>query len=902
MPTSTHQQASDDEPHLQTRRQSSRAESSGLGSGDPRTTPRGEVWRKRSRGAVLLASALVLLVVLSLVGGRLWLRHAATSSLPKLDGNVALPGLSAPVLVRRDRLGTPHIQAATTDDLVLAQGFVTATDRLFQMDLLRRHAAGELAEIFGQRLVEHDRTERILSLDVAATRAVAALPADQLRQLERYAEGVNAAMEQAHDHLPIEFRVLRYRPRPWTPRDTLLVSLSMYQDLSTSFPTRLGREAVTAKLTPEMAADLYPTGSWRDHPAGQPPVDLSAPGPEMEEIPLDESQVKLRRPGSPNERPGSPNEGPERPSGPERRAPTFASTADLLSLRRLLSPEAVCDGCRKGSNNWVVSGAHTATGAPLLSNDMHLSLSAPDLWYSADLQAPTPAGEMHVAGVSLPGTPFIIVGHNAHISWGFTNLGAEVQDVALEHLRGGGAGAEFQTADGWRPVLHRQERIGVRGARDITVDVRSTAHDGMETPLISDLYPSEGRPISLRWTVYDPTTPTSPFLAVNLASNWEQFTEAFARFGGPSQNVVYADDGGHIGYHAAGRIPIRGSVTSPSALSPTTVDALDPAQIWVGYIPFGDLPKAFDPPRGLLATANARVTPDGYPFPITLDWPDPYRNERIWKLLSGRSGLSVGDMLKIETDVYSDLDLTIAHRLVYAIDHTAKPVSGRLREAADLLRSWNGEVAAGEAAPAIVVATRSALWQMVLTPKLGDTATLYTWGEKAFAQEAMVLHGPERWLPPGYSDWNDLLAGAVEKGMADAHAPKRLAAWRYGEDHPLRIEHPVFSQSALLSRLLGVPTGEVATHLSGDASTVKQIHPGGKSPGSALGPSERFTADMADLDRSTLNLTLGESGNPVSPWYMDQWPMWYGNRTADLPFSEGAVASATTHRLLLLPR
>ena len=895
MPTSTHQQAFDDEPHLETRGQGSGPESSDVTSGDPGTQPRGGAWRKRSRWAVWLASALVLLVVLSLVGGRLWLRHAASASLPTLDGNIVLPGLSAPVLVRRDRLGTPHIQAATMDDLLLAQGFVTATDRLFQMDLLRRHAAGELAEIFGQSLVQHDRTERILSLDVAASRAVAALPPDQMRQLERYAEGVNAAMEQAHDHLPIEFRVLRYTPRPWTARDTLLVSLSMYQDLSTSFPTRLAREAVTVKLTPEMAADLYPTGSWRDHPAGQPAVDLSAPGPEMEEIPLDESQVKLHCPDRLTE-------GSDKRAEPERRPGTFASTADLLSMRRLLSPEATCDGCRKGSNNWVVSGAHTATGAPLLSNDMHLSLSAPDVWYAADLQAPTRGGELHAAGVSLPGTPFIIVGHNAHISWGFTNLGAEVQDVALEHLRGQGAGTEFQTADGWSPVLHRPERIVVRGSRDITIDVRSTAHNGMETPLISDLYPSEQRPIALRWTVYDPTTPTSPFLAVNLASNWEQFGEAFASFGGPSQNVVYADDQGHIGYHAAGRIPIRGSVTSPSPLSPTIIDALDPAQTWSGYIPFGDLPQAFDPPGGVLATANARVTPDGYSFPITLDWPDPYRNERIWKLLSGRFGLTVADMLTVETDVYSDLDLTIAHRLVYAIDHTAKPVSRRVRDAADILRSWNGEVAAGEAAPAIVLTARTALWQMILTPKLGDAATLYTWGEKAFAQEEIVLHASERWLPPGYSDWNDLLAAAVDKGLADARAPKHLATWRYGEDHPLRIEHPVFSQSALLSHMLGVPTGEVATHLSGDAFTIKQIHPGQKSPGSALGPSERFTADMADLDRSTLNLTLGESGNPLSHWYLDQWPLWYGNRTANLPFSGDAVASATTHRLLLLPR
>jgi penicillin G amidase len=825
---------------------------------------------------VVLISLFILLSIVAFFAARHWTHQAMRDSLPQLDGTLSIAGLSAPVTVQRDAQGIPHIRAASLDDLIIAQGYVTAQDRLWQMDSLRRYVTGNMSEILGPSMVPHDRLQRTLEIRSAADRALAAFPPDQMRWLELYARGVNASMEAQRAHLPIEFRLLRYQPAPWTPRDTVAVGIVLFQDLTTSFPQKLNREALTAKLPPELVTDLYPVGSWRDHPPAQPPIDLTAPQENIPDIPLDESQTKLVRPT---------NQGP--------------STNDLLTLQQTLK-SPTCDGCRAGSNNWTVSGAHTASGKPLLSNDMHLAHSIPGIWYEADLQAPTSNGQdFHVVGVSLPGVPFIVVGHNDHIAWGFTNLGADVQEVYIEHLRGAGESAEYESPDGsWHRVLHQTETIHVRGGKDVTFDVPTTQHGNITTPIISGIFPTEKRTLSLGWTIYDPANISASLLYIDSAADWTSFTSAFSTFGGPAQNVVYADDQGHIGYHAVGKIPIRGSLIQPTPISPVPVDALDATQEWTSYIPFDQLPQSFDPPNGILATANARVTPDGYPFPITPNWADPYRNERIWKVLASSEHLTPADMLALQTDVYSELDHVLAQRFAYAIDHSTTK-DQRLHQAADILRNWNGNVDAEASAPAIVDAAREALWPLLLNPHFGPNpgtaAQLYTWGEKSYAEEQLIMHTPARWLPTNYANWDELLTDAVNKGLLEARAPFDLSKWQYGKVHPVDIEHPIFIQSPILQRILGLPIGTGIQPQSGDGSTVKQV-------GHTFGPSERFTTDLSDLDHSTLNLVLGQSGNPTSPWFLNQWPAWYKGTTYPLPFTKPAVDAATTHTLTLTPQ
>jgi penicillin amidase len=428
----------------------------------------------------------------------------------------------------------------------------------------------------------------------------------------------------------------------------------------------------------------------------------------------------------------------------------------------------------------------------------------------------------------------------------------------------------------------------------------------METPVISGLLAAksptgpatrESRTLALAWTIYDPENLTSPFFSIDSARDWPSLTAAFSTFGGPAQNMVYADDQGHIGYHSVGKIPLRGSIVQPSPLSPIPVAGPDPARQWTGYIPFDQLPQVFDPPSGILATANARITPDLYQFPVTLNWADPYRNERIWKVLGGAKDLTPETMLKLQTDVYSDLDYVLAQRLAYAIDHASPHTASdpkRLHQSADLLRNWNGNVDADSPAPAIVDAARAELWVMLLTPKLGEAAPLYTWGEKNFAEEQIILHAPARWLPSPNVKWDDILSAAVEKGLAATNAPQDLAHWTYGKTHVVDIEHPIFSLSPLIGSVLGVPTGTGPRPQSGDGTTVKQV-------GRAFGPSERLTVDFSNLDRTTLNLVLGQSGNPLSPWFMDQFPAWYNNTSQTLPYTPAALQSTTAHTLTLTP-
>jgi len=877
----------------------------------------------KRRGRRIFGTALVLLAVLTAAGwllGRVYFRRTMNQNLPKLDGAMTVYGLSAPVQVQRDARGVPHIQASSLNDLLFAQGFVTAQDRLFQMDLLRRHAAGQLAAVLGRSMLEHDRLQRTLQLRAAAERAVAALPPVQQHFLEVYAAGVNASMAAQHDHLPVEFRVIGYSPQPWTPRDSMLVELAMFQDLTTGFPEKLGREALAAHLPPDLMADLYPVGSWRDHPPGQPLPDVTAPQQEFKDIPLDESQSKLRPPAA-----GS------------------TSQADLMALQRTLALFRVrCDACVAGSNAWAIAGSHTASGKPMLSNDMHLSLQVPELWYEADLQAtlPSPLAPFHAAGVTLPGMPFVVAGHNDHVAWGFTNLGADVQDLYIEHTRGTASGAEYELPNGaWRAVRYQREIIQVRGSADVTLDVPLTRHGDVDTPIISSIFAGEARSISLAWTIYDPANVTVPFLGVNTASSGDDMVTALSTWGGPPQNLMYADDQGHIGYHAVGRIPIRGDVNNPSPLSAVPTDATTADAVsheWVGYIPYDQLPQAVDPADGILATANARVTPDGYRYPITLNWMAPYRTERIYKVLEASAGnadagqatsphpWTAADSLALQTDLFSELDQVIAQRLAYSIDHTTGPLKNdaSLRQAADLLRRWNGNVDANSPAAAIVNAASATFWPMLLIPKLapefatelangGDLSKLkdlpadttraanlwqmYEWGEKTAVEEELMTHAPERWLPAGYANWDDFLATVSQRGLKNFQAPRDLSTWSQGKAFPLNLAHPVFARSTIMQMLVAVPTGTGPRAESGDMTTVKQV-------GAAFGPSQRFTADLSDPDRTTLNLVLGQSGNPASPWYMDQFPDWLNGRTYPMPFSAAATQAATMHTLILNPR
>src|SRR5579864_5287116 len=807
---------------------------------------------------------LLLLVVIAGTLAFLWFYNGARSALPQLDGTISVAGLQAPVAVVRDTHGVPHITAAKLEDLFFAQGYVTAQDRLWQMDLTRRAVGGEMAEIFPastappqpvsrataavrprQTWVDYDKQQRTMRLRAIAERVTQQLSPRDRAFFEAYTKGVNAFIDEHSKKLPMEFTLLGYKPRPWTTADSLLIGIGMSQLLNPQYETEYWREKIAAKLSAELMADLYPPDSWHDHP------------------PASEAGIT--------------NDA----NAPAQSAPTKKPAKKISHLSPHSAPpephinDDSCEACLPGSNNWVISGAHTVSGKPLLSNDMHLPHRVPGVWYEVQLHS----GYFNVEGFSLPGLPFISVGHNQRIAWGFTNLNPDVQDLFIENFNPAG---EYQTPTGWQKPEIDHQVIHVKGKPDVAFDVTVTRHGPIITPLLH----GETRQISLGWLVYDPHAISVPLFDLDSAQNWDEFRKALSVFATPSQNVVYADIDGNIGYQPMGFVPIRaaGDGTVP-------VNGADGKHDWTGYLPFDKLPSLYNPPSGIIATANAKITPAGYPYELATQWYPPYRVERIYKLLKSDKKFSPADMLALQTDITSEYDRFFADKMVYAIDHSAK-ATDRTRKAADIMRGWDGRMLADSVAPTIEVRTRRYLWEMLLDPKLGNDADNYEWSEAAVALENIVANQPARWLPPGYANFNDVLTAAVEKTLKDA--PADLKTWKYGEVYPVSISHPVFNGLPILHGHMSV-AGPGTQPQSGGGYTVKQV-------GRGFGPSERMTVDFSNLDASTFNIVLGESGQPFSPHYTDHWDAWYNNKTFPLAFTDAGVQATKAHELRLEPK
>ena len=812
---------------------------------------------------------LLLIVILLASGVIAYAYFIARAALPQLDGSIKANGLAAAVKVTRDSHGVPAIEAATLDDLFFAQGYVTAQDRLWQMDVMRRFGSGELSEILGEDTLKIDREQRILGLRAAARKSLQMASTRDRSYFEAYARGVNAFIESHGNGLPLEFRILKYRPKPWQAEDSIVIANQMVKDLNYYYlPDVFAREKILAKLGPELTSDLYVNRSWHDRP----------PTVMREEI-NDHTNEQQNQ--------GDSDDDDDDDDSPDNAVTQQRGAAEIWAQH---APEAV-----NGSNDWVVSGAHTVTGKPLLSNDMHLGHQMPNLWYEAHLklvnrlvnQAGNPAGNLDVAGVTLPGMPYVIVGHNQRIAWGFTNVGPTVADAFIETFNGQGA---YQTPQGWQQPEHRAEVIHVKGKPDVTLDVKITRHG----PVITELIPGESRQIALRWTLYDGLH--MPFFDVDSAQNWEEFRKAFSQLDAPGQNVVYADVDGNIGYQTTGHIPIRAAGDGSLPVS-----GADDAHEWTGYIPFDKLPTIYNPASGVIATANGRITPDGYPNSISTEWEAPWRTERIYHVLESGRKFSATDMLALENDVHSENDLFAAERFVYAVDHASKP-SARARQAADLMRNWDGRMLSSSTAATIAVRSARELTRLLLEPRLGPApgggnqqeGTLnwktYSWEMRTVWLQNVILHQPRRWLPEKYPNYDELLAAAVEAAVNSPEAPKDLAAWHWGAVNAVDIEHPVLGKIPLLRRWSAPGVREQ----SGSGYTVKAVT-------RSHGPSERFTANLADLDQSTLNTVTGQGGNFLSPYYMDQWKAWYEGSTFTLPFTSQAVDASGAHRLVMEP-
>jgi penicillin amidase len=787
--------------------------------------------------------------------------------LPQLDGSAVVPGLQSQVTVERDNWGVPHIRASSVEDLAEAQGYVTAQDRLWQMDLLRRAARGQLSEVLGPATLKIDEDFRVLNFSRAAERDFGMMSPEVRRIVEAYTKGVNQFIEQHSTRLPIEFTLLNYKPQPWRPSDSLVIACYMYRTLTDTREEEIGRAIVTAKVGSELAKDLYSPEAAMDHfvvgdPKGGKDPHAAAHtdnDPDDDEDDMEpEDVLKASRETYP--------------------APAVARSPDLTSalgeeVRDWLEESQRQIRHSLGSNNWVVDGSHTATGRPLLANDMHLELTLPPIWYEVHLTAP----EWNVKGFALPGAPMIAVGHNDRIAWGFTNNGADVLDLYIETFNPANPD-EYRVNGAWKKADLYDEVIKVKGASDEHLRLVVTRHG----PVV---YQDGDKSYAMRWTVLEPGALCNFYNWLGKAQNWGEFRETMKGIWGPGQNVVYADVDGNIGYILGAHVPVRkkghGEVPVPG-----DTDGYE----WTGYIPFEQLPQVFNPESGLIVTANARVTGPNYKPYITDHWEEPYRTARIYDLLHDKRDLRPEDMLKIQADTFSYPHLFLAEQLVAAAK-VAPPKDERalrlIREAKD----WNGMA---DANSPVVSFLDEALFQaldLILEPHLGKDTEHYHWRSVAFLQRVLTER-PGRWLPADYKNYDELLSAAADLAVRRLEERTKDADsddWVWKRFNYLDMLHPL-AREGILKKLLSI-TNQPQSGTEWSPRAASRYH----------GPSERFVANPANWDESIILITGGESGQTGSEHYRDQFSYWFEGKPIYGPFSDAGEAKVRKHMLKLKP-
>ncbi|MEU1880605.1 penicillin acylase family protein [Streptosporangium sp. NPDC020072] len=816
---------------------------------------------------------------------------AVRASFPQVSGDLKVKGLTGKVTVYRDKTGVPHIYADSSEDLFLAQGYVHAQDRFFEMDFRRHVTAGRLSEMFGPSTLPEDKAIRTMGWRRIAERELPMLSEQTRRYLDAYARGVNSWMEQHEGALgkSLEYGLLRltnsgYQPEPWTPVDSVAWLKAMAWDLRSNLSDEIGRAVAASKLPRERVEQLWPGYPFGTH---RPIVTKGS----VTDHGFDQAQE-----------PRGASPGPEESADPTALTGAAATVAAVPSL--MGDPKG---GNGIGSNSWVVGGAHTASGKPLLANDPHLAPGMPSIWYQAGLHCRTKSERcsFDVTGFTFSGLPGVIIGHNDRVAWGFTNLGPDVADLYLERVKDD----SYLFMGEWRPLTTRAEKIEVAGGDPVTLTVRETLHG----PIISDVmgdakdalpgaaavFREPADAVALKWTALEPGRTADAIFDLNTARDWPSFRAAASKFEVPSQNMVYADVDGNIGYQAPGRIPVRtrGDGTWP-------VPGWTGEYSWQSTIPFQDLPSAYNPPEGYVVTANnAVVDPGRYPHMLTKDWAYGYRSQRILDRLEAeiaKGKVDVETMGAVQQDTGNGLAPFLVPRL------TALKVAGDPARALDLLRSWDGSQGV-DSAPA---AYFNAVWRHLLIETFNDDLPEVAWptgGDRWFEVVRVMLDRPEDpfWddtRTPQRETRDDMLRRAMALGYDELRRllGEDVKAWRWGEVHTLTLTSQTFGSSgiSLVERLFNrgpfpVPGNDDAVDAAGwDVQEGYEV---------SWLPSMRMVVDLADLDRSRwINLT-GASGHAFHANYWDQAPLWADGGTTPMLSREESVRKAAVDTLTLTP-
>ncbi len=803
-----------------------------------------------------LAALALLLAILAAGGGYGVLR----STVPSPSGALAVPGLSAPVEVVRDGEGVPHIFAASREDLFSAFGFVHAQDRLWQMELQRRAGQGRLSELFGERTFATDVFLRTLDLYGHAERSIKALPPEAQTMLEAYARGVNAYIERKTGLLeprqPPEFLLLGHAPEPWRPADSLVTVKMMALQLSTNLNHEMMRLALAAEgLNAAEIEDLMPASN------GETPPAL----PELAQLyPL------------------------QRSTAPRRQAAT-SPVDDLIS--------------GGASNNWVVSGARTKSGRPLLANDPHLRLGAPSVWYLAHLALERPGRpSVNVVGASLAGVPLVVLGRGDSIAWGFTNTGADVQDVFIERINPDNP-REYLTPDGWRPFAVEPMAIAVKDAGVRTVERRRTRHG----PVLPGSYRNletilgAGHVAALQWTALsdDDTTVAAGMFDPDL-HGVADYMERMRRYVVPMQSMVVADAAGHIGLIAPGRVPVRDPANAMGGRAP--VPGWDGRYDWKGYLAFEDLPRVVDPQAGAIGTANARIVGPDYPHFLTFDWDPAFRQQRVKELIVDRGGHDVASSRAAQADLLSPADVQLKPLLIAAARRAGGADAGVL----DRLAAWDATMRADLAEPLVYSAWVREVVRAVYGDDLGAAFVRY-FDTRALAL-TRLLEGratSRDWCDdratPSKETCDTVIGRALQAALADLdrrYGTDRTR-WRWGAAHFAYGEHRPLGMLPNIGAFFNVevpsPGGNYT--LNRGETDFREEPPFANRAGS----SYRAIYDFADLDRSLFIHTTGQSGNPFSPYYRSFAERWAKVEYIEIPTRREAIAKSAIGTWRLAP-
>jgi penicillin amidase len=831
----------------------------------------------------------IILILLVLAAGFLWVKISAPQSFPQINGDINIPGLDAPVRVYRDTMGIPNIYATSSHDLFLAQGFVHAQDRFWQMDFWRHIGSARLAEMFPSE-VKTDAFLRTLGWKQLAEQEYYLLDPELKSMLEVYSQGVNTFLStRSGTELSLEYGILKllnpsYKPEPWTPVNTLTWAKSMSWDLGGNMDEEIDRAILLKTLSADYVNELYPLYS-PDHPVIVPTIGenflQSQPNAIFADLNTPDSLLKT-------------------------------VSENIVHLDALLGPS----GADIGSNNWVVAGSLTNTGMPLLANDPHLSIQMPSIWYQIGLhcQPKNDACPYDVSGFSFAGVPGVVIGHNDRIAWGVTNVSPDVQDLYIEKINPDNPD-QYEYLGNWVDMVIRKENILVAGGDPVEVTIRSTVHG----PIISDSYAPlkqqvetpqdsftqksgvdfpEQYAISLSWTALEPSQLFNAIWGFDKAQNWDEFRTAARNFVVPAQNLVYADVEGNIGYQMPGNIPIRKSGDGRLPV-PGWTGEFD----WQGYIPFEELPYVFNPKSGYIASANNQVNPWDYPYLITTDWDRGFRAQRIVELITTAPGpIDIAYFQKIQGDNYDASAATLVPLLMKTDLGDTK-----LDEIRSILKDW-GYQDGMNSSPAALYA---AFWQKFLVNTFGDDLPT-----------DMQPAGSSRWFEvvrnmasqPDSHWWDsqltidrietreDILKLSFSQAVSDLQSThgKDPSKWRWGDLHTATFQNQTLGKSGITPIEMLFNRGPFNT--SGGPSIVNATGWNAtKSFEVTSIPSLRMIVDLSDLSKSLTVHPIGQSGHAYHPNYMDMADLWRNIQYYPMLWNEPDIISNAAGRLVLTP-